>query len=34
LSANARQYAERHLRMEDYLTSYEALITRVIEGAL
>ena len=29
---NARAYAERTLGMERYLTAYEALIRRVIDG--
>ena len=32
LSAGARAYAERELRMADYLAGYEALIDDVIEG--
>ncbi len=33
LREKARQYAERHLAMDDYLATYEALISRLIGGA-
>ena len=33
LREKARQYAERHLSMDDYLAAYEALISRLIGGA-
>ncbi len=33
LREKARQYAEKHLAMDDYLASYEALINRLIGGA-
>jgi glycosyltransferase involved in cell wall biosynthesis len=32
LRANARAYAERHLRMSDHLAGYEALIGRMVRG--
>ncbi len=34
LRANARRYAETHLRLDDYLDEYERLIVRVAAGAL
>jgi glycosyltransferase involved in cell wall biosynthesis len=33
LRENARRYAEKHLAMDDYLASYEALINRLVGGA-
>ena len=33
LREKARQYAERHLAMDDYLAGYDALINRLIGGA-
>lgn len=33
LRENARRYAEKHLRMEDYLAGYDALIDRLVGSA-
>lgn len=33
LRENARQYAERHLAMDDYIGAYQALIDRLVGGA-
>jgi glycosyltransferase involved in cell wall biosynthesis len=33
LRENARRYAERNLRMDDYLAAYDALIDRLVGGA-